>query len=91
MDTLKYLVRLLPARAEMGKELLTKMERRIHRGNLPDPTSFCHLCVSVDDREADAYVTATVIFHVPGLADYLTTISLFENGRYRRYQNGQVN
>lgn len=51
MDTLKYLVRLLPARAEMGKELLTKMERRIHRGNLPDPTSFCHLCVSVDDRE----------------------------------------
>ncbi|KAK9556019.1 hypothetical protein V6000_003278 [Aspergillus fumigatus] len=51
MGTLKYLVRLLPARAEMGKELLTEMERRIHRGNLPDPTSFCHLCVSVDDRE----------------------------------------
>jgi hypothetical protein len=51
MDALKYRVRLLRARAEKGKELLGEMERRIQRGDLPDPTSFCHSCISVDDRE----------------------------------------
>jgi hypothetical protein len=51
MDALKYRVRLLRARAEKGKELVAEMERRIQRGDLPDPTSFCHSCVAVDDRE----------------------------------------
>ncbi|RHZ62498.1 hypothetical protein CDV55_103597 [Aspergillus turcosus] len=51
MDALKFRVRLLRARAEKGKELLGEMERRIQRGDLPDPTSFCHSCVAADDRE----------------------------------------
>ncbi|GIK05024.1 hypothetical protein Aspvir_009123 [Aspergillus viridinutans] len=51
MEALKYRVRLLRASAEKGKELVAEMERRIQRGDLPDPTSFCHSCVAVDDRE----------------------------------------
>ncbi|GIJ83293.1 hypothetical protein Asppvi_002112 [Aspergillus pseudoviridinutans] len=50
MEALKYRVRLLRARAEKGKELVAEMERRIQRGDLPDPTSFCHSCIAVDDR-----------------------------------------
>ncbi|KAF7181275.1 hypothetical protein CNMCM7691_000493 [Aspergillus felis] len=51
MEALKYHVRLLRARAEKDKELVAEMERRIQRGDVPDPTSFCHSCIAVDDRE----------------------------------------
>ncbi|EAW07109.1 RING finger domain protein [Aspergillus clavatus NRRL 1] len=51
LEALKERVKWLRARAEKGKELVSEMERRIQLGIRPDPTNFCHSCVSIDARD----------------------------------------
>lgn len=45
LQSLRTKVRLLRARVEKGKELISEIERRVQNSSIAFPTHFCHTCI----------------------------------------------